>query len=58
MSQAQHNGVSHINNNSHFYDNPRSLISVILWGLALATHAILIPRLIRELYEDFKKHRS
>jgi hypothetical protein len=58
MSQAQNNGVSHTTNNSHFYDNPRSLISVILWGLALATHAILIPKLISELYQDVKKRRS
>ena len=58
MSSAQHNGVPHTNNNAHFYTHPRSLITVTLWCVALATHAILIPRLVRELYQDFKKHRS
>ncbi len=55
MSSTQQSSVSHTNDNSHFYNNPRSLISVVLWGIALATHAILIPRLIRELYQDARK---
>jgi len=58
MSSAQQNGVSHSSHTSHFYNDPRSLITVVLWGIALAMHAILIPRLIRELYQDFTKHRS
>ena len=58
MSSAQQNGVSPTNNNAHFYRNPRSLITVVLWCIALATHAILIPRLIRELYQDARKRRS
>jgi hypothetical protein len=57
MSQAQKNGASPTSNNSHFYNNPRSLISIVLWGIALATHAILIPRLVRELYQDVRKRR-
>jgi hypothetical protein len=58
MSSTQQNSVSHANNNSHHYSDPRSIITVVLWGAALATHAILIPRLVRELYGDFAKHRS
>jgi hypothetical protein len=58
MSSAQQNGVSHTNDNAHFYSDPRSLITVILWCIALATHAILVPRLIREFYQDFTKHRA
>jgi hypothetical protein len=58
MSLAQQNGVSHTNHTSHFYNDPRSLITIILWGIALATHAILIPRLIHELYQDARKRRS
>ena len=58
MSSAQHNGVPPTTNPSHFYSNPRSLITVVLWCIALATHAILIPRLVRELYQDIKKHRT
>ena len=57
MSSAQQNSVSHTNDNSHFYSDPRSLITVVLWGIALATHAILIPRLVRELYQDVRKRR-
>jgi hypothetical protein len=58
MSSAQQNSVSHTNNNTHFYSDPRSLITVVLWCIALATHAILIPKLVREFYQDAKKRRS
>ncbi len=57
MSQAQKNGASPTSDNSHFYSDPRSLITVVLWGIALGTHAILIPRLVRELYQDIRKGR-
>lgn len=58
MSSTQQNTVSHGTNNSHYYSDPRRLITVALWVVALGTHAILIPRLVRELYGDFVKHRS
>ena len=58
MSSAHHNGVPHTNNNAHFYSNPRSLITVTLWCIALGTHAILIPKLVREFYQDARKRRS
>ena len=58
MSPAQHNGTSHTNDTTHPNSNPRSLITVTLWCIALGTHIILIPKFIRELYQDSKKHRS
>ncbi len=58
MSLTQQNSVSHSKDNAHFYSDPRSLITVALWIVALSTHAILMPRLVRELYTDFVKHRS
>ena len=57
MSLTQQNGVSQNKDKSHFYSDPRSLITVALWVVALSTHAILMPRLVRELYRDFVKHR-
>lgn len=58
MSSAQQNGVSPTNDNAHFYSDPRSLITVILWSIALGTHAILIPKLVREFYQDARKRRA
>lgn len=48
----------HVKNNQHIYGDKRNLVTLILWGLALASHAILLPRLIKELYDDFKQPRQ
>ena len=58
MSSTQQNSISHDTNNSHFYSDPRSIFTVVLWVVALSTHAILIPRLVRELYGEFAKRNS
>ena len=47
--------VSHFKENKHIYGDYRNIITLSLWGLALASHAILIPMLVRELYSDFAK---
>ncbi len=39
------------------YRDPRNMITLLLWSLVLASHAILIPMLVRDLYRKFVKHR-
>jgi hypothetical protein len=49
--------TDHVNENVHIYRDPRNMITLVLWGLALGLHAFLIPRLISELYHDFKNRK-
>ncbi len=47
--------VVHVKEKKHGYGDYRNIITLSLWGIALASHAILIPKLVSELYSDFKK---
>jgi hypothetical protein len=49
--------TDHVNENVHIYRDPRNMVTLVLWGLALGLHAFLIPRLISELYHDFKNRK-
>ncbi len=41
--------VSHVNDNKHIYNHPANITTLVLWGVALSSHAILIPLFIREV---------
>jgi hypothetical protein len=49
--------TGHVNDNPHIYRDKRNMVTLVLWGLALASHAILIPRLVSELYHEFKQRK-
>lgn len=58
MATAAQNVVSHVKENKQTYLHPNNIITLVMWGLALGSHAILIPLFIREVVLDFKTHRS
>jgi hypothetical protein len=47
--------VSHVKENKRIYGDYRNLITLSLWGIALASHAILLPKLISEFRKDSHK---
>ncbi len=49
MATVRDNVVSHVNNNKHIYRHPANITTLVLWGIALASHAILIPLFIRQV---------
>ncbi len=55
MTTGLDNVVSHVNNNKHIYRHPANITTLVLWGIALSSHAILIPLFIREVILNKKK---
>jgi len=55
MATGLDNVVSHVNNNKHIYRHPANITTLVLWGIALSSHAILIPLFIREVILNKKK---
>ena len=47
--------VSHVNGNKHIYNHPANITTLVLWGIALSSHAILIPLFIREVVLNKQK---
>jgi hypothetical protein len=47
--------VSHVNDNKHIYNHPANIATLVLWGIALSSHAILIPLFIREVVLNRQK---
>lgn len=41
--------TAHVNDNKHIYSHPANITTLVLWGIALSSHAILIPLFIREV---------
>jgi hypothetical protein len=58
MNSTPQKAVAHVNDDAHIYRDPRNTVTLILWGVVLASHAILIPRLVRELYRTWVKHSA
>jgi hypothetical protein len=57
MATALQKVSNYVNENKQAYRDPRNMVTLVLWGLALGLHAFLIPRLISELYQDFKNRK-
>ncbi len=57
MATALQKVSNYVNENKQVYRDPRNILTLVLWGLALGLHAFLIPRLISELYHDFKNRK-
>ncbi len=49
MAAALDKVVSYVNENKHIYAHPANITTLVLWGIALSSHAILIPLFIREV---------
>ncbi|GAC1432128.1 MAG: hypothetical protein NVS9B9_29110 [Ktedonobacteraceae bacterium] len=49
MAIARDKVVSHGNDNKHTYTHLANITTLVLWGIALSSHAILIPLFIREV---------
>ncbi len=47
--------TSHVNDNKHIYRHPANITTLVLWGIALSSHAVLLPLFIREVILDRKK---
>jgi uncharacterized Tic20 family protein len=55
------NSVSRVTTQMSGKENLGNTITVTLWIIALSTHLILMPLLIRELYQEFvhgQKHKD
>lgn len=48
---------THFQQNKQAYLHSSNIITLVLWGIALGSHTILLPRLIHELYAEFSKRR-
>ena len=42
--------TSHVGDNKHIYGHPANITTLVLWGIALSSHAILIPLFVREVF--------
>ena len=49
MSTALNKVVSHVNDNKHIYNHPANIATLVLWAIALGSHAILIPLFVRQV---------
>ncbi len=47
--------ASPVNGKKHSYNHPANITTLVLWGIALSSHAILIPLFIREVILNKKK---
>lgn len=52
------NAVTYIRDNKHIYGDKRNIVTLTLWGVALLSHAILLPMLVRELYDNFTHKKN
>ncbi len=55
MASALDKVISHVNDNKHIYNHPANITTLVLWGIALSSHAILIPLFIREVVLNKQK---
>ncbi len=57
MVTAVEKVIDNIKENKQSYLRRDNLITLIMWGLALGSHAFLLSLFICELYRDITKHR-
>ncbi len=41
--------TTHVNDNKHIYSHPANITTLVLWGIALGSHAVLIPLFVRQV---------
>ena len=41
--------TSHVNDNKHIYGHPANITTLVLWAIALGSHAVLIPLFVRQV---------
>ncbi len=41
--------TSHVNDNKHIYYHPANITTLVLWAIALGSHAVLIPLFVRQV---------
>ncbi|GAC1388814.1 MAG: hypothetical protein NVS4B11_04100 [Ktedonobacteraceae bacterium] len=56
MAAAHDKVTSYVNDNKHIYNHLANITTLVLWTIALGSHAILIPLFIREVI--FNKDKS
>lgn len=49
MADTVQNGVSHLKGNKQVYTHPYNMVTLVMWVIALSSHAILIPLFVREV---------
>lgn len=47
--------TSHVNDNKHIYNNPANITTLVLWAIALGSHAVLIPLFVRQVLMNKNK---
>jgi hypothetical protein len=55
MAAALNKIVTYVKDNKHVYTNPTNIMTLVLWGIALSSHAVLIPLFIREVILNKEK---
>ncbi len=49
MSAVFNRVTSHVNDNKHIYYHPANVTTLVLWAIALSSHAVLIPLFVRQV---------
>jgi len=46
---------AYVSDNQHIYSHPANITTLVMWGIALSSHAILIPLFVREVLMNKEK---